>query len=92
MALVDGVGAVTPAVGGDVAEAERDDDDGHDPQGVNGEADQPENQRGAQDDQHHLAEARPLAEQERDPLGQPAPFGCLAGAGRLGGRLAGAVP
>jgi hypothetical protein len=33
------------------------------------EADQPENQCGAQDDQHHLAEARPLAEQERDPLG-----------------------
>jgi hypothetical protein len=87
LALVDGVGAITSAVGGGVTEAECDDDDGNDPQGVNGEADQPENQCGAQDDQHHLAEACPLAEQERDPLGQPAPFGCLAGAAcRLGGR------
>ena len=87
LALVDGVGAITSAVGGGVTEAECDDDDGNDPQGVNGEAEQPENQRGAQDHQHHLAEARPLAEQERDPLGQPAPFGCLAGAAcRLGGR------
>jgi hypothetical protein len=87
LALVDSVGAITSAVGGDVTEAQCDDDDGNDPQGVDSEADQPENQCGAQDHQHHLAEACALAEQERDPLGQPAPFGCLAGAAcRLGER------
>jgi hypothetical protein len=87
LALIDSVGAITSAVGGGVTEAERDDDDRNDPQGVDSEADQPENQCGAQDDQHHLAEARPLAKQERDPLGQSAPIGCLAGAAcRLGGR------
>ena len=64
LALVDSVGAVTSAVGGGVTEAECVDDNGNDPEGVNGEADQPENQCGAQDDQHHLAEARPLAKQE----------------------------
>jgi hypothetical protein len=87
LALVDSICAVTSAVGGGVPEAECDDDDGNDPQGVGSEADQPENQCGAQDHQHRLAEAGALAKQERDPLGQPAPFGCLAGAAcRLGGR------
>jgi hypothetical protein len=42
LALVDGVGPVTSAVGGGVAEGECDDDDDNDPQDVNGEADQPE--------------------------------------------------
>ena len=37
--LVDGVAAVASAVGGEVTEADRDDDDGEDPQGVRGEAD-----------------------------------------------------
>lgn len=62
--LVDGVAAVASAVGGEVTEADRDDDDGDDPQGVRGEADQPEDQCGGQDGQHHSAEAGPLAQQQ----------------------------
>jgi len=82
VALVDGVGTVASAIGSDVAQAERDDDDGDDPQDVSGEANEPEDQCAGQDDQHHSTKARLLAEQKRDASSQPLPFGRLPGSAR----------